>query len=298
MTPPAPPDAAPPAATPAAVSPLRSAGSLVRRVVTLGLAVLAGAALVGTGLRTALGVRETTAWVDRAAALQAEGTAFRAVPLLTDDELALLRRSLNARHVALGESLGVAPADSLGGPAHGLVRVDTVAFAVVLDGTHSDPLLTPDAARALKRVAAAFRDRLSRAGLPPYRIVATSLFRSAASQAALRRVNTNAAAGRSSHEFGTTFDLSYRRFEPELAAVYVSPRVPEFLRETVAWRSRARLVAAHARLAATYPARLDALLGRALIGLEDDGALVALRERNQTVYHVTAARRAAPVGHE
>jgi hypothetical protein len=55
----------------------------------------------------------------------------------------------------------------------------------------------------------------------------------------------------------------------------------------------ARLAREHARLAAEYPSRLDALLGRALVGLEDAGVLVVVRERNQAVYHVTVARRLA-----
>ena len=289
----------PPASTPAL--PTATTGVARRRaphraaVWAVRLAALAlVAATAGWAGRTWHGHRETTAWADRAAGVQAADAAFPAVALLTGMELARLRRSLNARHVALAESLGVAPAEALGVEVPGLVRLDTVAFAVVLDGTHSDPLLTPDGADALASVAARFQDELRRAGLPPYRPVATSLFRSSASQAALRRVNANAAAGRSSHEFGTTFDLSYRRFEPVPADVWVSPRVPDFLRERIAGRSRARIAAAHARLAAAYPSRLDALLGRALIGLEDDGALVALRERNQTVYHVTAARRTVP----
>jgi ribosomal protein S25 len=45
------------------------------------------------------------------------------------------------------------------------------------------------------------------------------------------------------------------------------------------------------RLAADYPSRLTAALGRALNELEDEGVLVVVRERRQPVYHVTLARR-------
>lgn len=177
----------------------------------------------------------------------------------------------------------------------GLVRADTLARVDALDGTYSDPLLTPDALAALDSVAGRFQAALGAAGAPPFRPVATSLFRSGASQAALRRVNANAAVGRSSHEFGTTFDLSYRRFRPHAAGVAagvaVSARVPRALRPAVQRAVGAAVAGEHARLAAEYPARFEALLGRVLIGLEDDGLVVALRETRQTVFHVSVARR-------
>lgn len=284
------PPALPPPPTPAVPSPApgRSAWAWARRAVAL--AALAGGAF--GAVQTVRGYRETAARADRAVG-HAE-TALRAVPLLTDAEVGLLRRSLNARHVALGESLGVAPPDLLGGAPPGLVRVDTLSSVLVLDGEFSDPLLTPDAAAALDLISDRFRDGLAGARLPPYRPVATSLLRSAESQAALRRVNANAAAGRSSHEFGTTFDLAYRRFEPVARVVAVAPRVPRPFRASVRRAVAARVAAEYARLAREYPSRLDAVLGRALIALEDGGVLVALRERNQAVYHVTGARRFPP----
>ena len=68
-------------------------------------------------MQTVRGARETMDRADRAA--ERTEAALLAVPLLTDAELALLRRSLNARHVALGEQLGVAPADTLGATPRG-----------------------------------------------------------------------------------------------------------------------------------------------------------------------------------
>lgn len=293
---------APPPAPPT-VPPRRAPWARLAFAVTA-LVLVAGVAWMA--VQTASGVRIADERVDRWAA--GSEAALRRVPLLTDAETALLRRSLNACHVALAESLGVAPPDTLGGSPAGLVRVDTLASARVLDGTHSDPLLTPDGARTLRLVAREFRTETVQAGVPPVRPVATSLLRSAASQAALRRVNANAAAGRSSHEYGTTFDLSYRRFEPVAPGVTVQPgespgfhgaqlvvpaRVPRLIRPLVR-EAVARRAARHAaRLVADYPSRYAALLGRAIIGLEDAGLLVALRESRQTVYHVTAARHAA-----
>lgn len=104
--------------------------------------------LVWLAAQTALGMRETRVVAEREIA-QAE-VALRDVPLLHPDEIARLRRSRNARHVALAESLGVEPPDRLSALPDGLVRVDTLASVVALDGTHSDPLLTPDGAHALR----------------------------------------------------------------------------------------------------------------------------------------------------
>ena len=228
--------------------------------------------------------------------------AFESIPLLSDDEVALLRRSRNARHVERAQALGVGPpdtraqADSLA-RRYGLVRVSTDSLYTVLPGRYSLPLLTPSAAASLDSVAVRFRDRLATRGLPPFRFAVSSLWRTGADQAALRGVNANAAADRSSHEYGTTYDITYNptRYSPAPDALppppRIDPRVPGAFEDAV----RARLVRAQAaaldRLAADYPSRLTAALGRALIELEDEGVLVVVRERRQPVYHVTLARR-------
>ncbi len=278
------PTAAPtPVPTPAP-TPAARRHALGRRLgAAIALALIAGMG-VWLGLQTSRGLKETTDWLDRDAAT-AEA-ALRRVPLLTDAEIALLRRSLNDRHVALAESLGLS--DSLGRTA--LVRVDTLRSVRALDGEHSDPLLTPAGAAALAVIADSFAVATQRAGVRPVRPVATSLLRTAASQAALRRVNANAATGTSSHEFGTTFDLSYRSFEALPVAVAVSARVPRPFRGLVRRSAEARADAEAGRLSAEYPSRYGALLGRVLIELEDAGAVVALREVRQPVFHVTAAR--------
>lgn len=228
--------------------------------------------------------------------------AFEAVPLLTDDEIALLRRSQNARHVELAQQLGVPPpatppaADSVA-RALGLARIQTDSLYTVLPARYSAPYLTPSAAASLDSIAVRFREKLSAAGLPPFRFAISSGWRSVADQAALRGANVNAAAGHSSHEYATTYDITYNptRYSPAPDALppppRVDPRVPEGLRSGV----RAALVEQQRedldRLAADYPSRLTALLGRALIELEDEGVIVTVRERRQPVYHTTVARR-------
>lgn len=264
------------------------------------LLALVTAAAVVVGVRTNRGIRATFAVQARVVA-EAEA-AFTSIPLLTDDELALLRRSRNARHVELAQTFGVGPpdtraeADSLGA-RYDFVTIETDSLYTVLPGQYSVPRLTPSAAASLDSVAVRFRRKLAQRGLPPFRFAVSSVWRTGADQAALRGGNVNAAAGRSSHEYGTTYDLTYNptRYSPAPDALPPPPRVddrvPGVLRDAV----RQRVVAAQRadldRLAADYPSRLTAALGRALIELEDEGVVAVVREERQPVYHVTVARR-------
>ena len=271
---------------------LRWVGLAVVVAVGIGVAVVAARALEGVEAMEA----SLATWESEAQA------AFEAVPLLTDDEVATLRRSRNARHVERAQALGVGPpdtraeADSLA-RRYGLVEIETDSLYVVLPGEYSLPLLTPSAAASLDSVAVRFRDRLATKGLPPFRFSVSSVWRTGADQAALRGVNANAAADRSSHEYGTTYDLTYNptRYSPAPDALRpppaVDPRVPGPFRAAVQDRMVEAERQALTRLAADYPSRLTALLGRALIELEDEGVLVVVRERRQPVYHVTLARR-------
>lgn len=224
---------------------------------------------------------------------------FEAIPLLTEEEKRLLRRSRNARHVALAESLGTPPIaakDSLRAvaEARGLVSVaGPNAYAEMAEATYSIPLLTPSAAASLDSIGARFHDRLREAGLPLYRVVATSLLRSTEDQTALRGRNVNAAAGHSSHEYGTTYDLHYRRFAYGGAGALAPPAPPDQLLDLGEASMRAAAEAmtaeAFAGYAEDYPSRLAALLGRVLIALEDEGVVVTVMERRQPVYHTTVA---------
>lgn len=268
---------------------------------TVGLLLLLSvAAVCYVGWRTVAGVQATlTAQDDVLAQVEA---AFRSVPLLSSTELAQLRRTRNARHVELARQLGIEPVgeraalDSVA-RADGLVRLESTEGYVAWDGQHSDPYVTPSAAASLDSITVQFHDRLSALGLPPYRFTVSSVLRSSEDQADLRGVNVNAAAGRSSHEFATTYDITYRRYEPSPDAALllppIDPRVPGLLHSAVTEALDARQREALDRFATDYPSRLDALLGRVLIALEDDGVLVTVRERGQPVYHTTVAAELA-----
>ena len=235
--------------------------------------------------------------------LTERATAFEAVPVLTEREEAQLRRSLNRVHVAHAQALGTEPVETrlaLEQEAirRALPRIDgSHPYAVAGSARYSIPVLTPDGAAMLDSIGTRFHAALDSAGLPRYRFTVTSALRSAEDQAALRGVNANAARGRSSHEYGTTVDISYRRFAftglGALAIPEPALSLPTFLDRLLMERARQRMEQAFDRAAATQAVRLQALLGRTLIALEDEGVLVTLMERRQPVFHTTVARALA-----
>lgn len=79
--------------------------------------------------------------------------------------------------------------------------------------THSAPYLTSAAAGELSAIAHAFRDSLSAHGLPQYRIIVTSVLRTGSDVRRLRRSGNVNASDDSAHCYGTTFDISYVRYD-------------------------------------------------------------------------------------
>lgn len=77
--------------------------------------------------------------------------------------------------------------------------------------THSCPYLVPDAAKLLMDICVSFRDSLESKGMTPYKVVLTSLTRTDEDVKKLTKRNVNASHN-SAHCYGTTFDISWRRF--------------------------------------------------------------------------------------
>ena len=80
------------------------------------------------------------------------------------------------------------------------------------DLTHSIPFLVPSAAQLLNDISLNFRDSLYSKELPLYRLFVTSVTRTDDDMGGLRRRNGNASEN-STHRFGTTFDISWKRFD-------------------------------------------------------------------------------------
>ena len=104
--------------------------------------------------------------------------------------------------------------------------------------THSKAFLNNRAKTVLERIAT---------------ITVTSLTRSEESQASLRRVNSNAAKGESSHNYGASFDLSYTKFNNKYS------------------------------YSKTHRDNLEAILKQ----LQDDGKIYYIKEYRQHCFHVT-----------
>ena len=112
------------------------------------------------------------------------------------------------------EAIGIRPIHTLADAYHTtrpMVHIVSNEYYLVDSLTHSLPFLVPEAARLLKRIGANFIDSLGSRGADGYRIKVTSLLRTPATVKRLRRVNVNATDS-STHQFGTTFDLSYVKF--------------------------------------------------------------------------------------
>jgi hypothetical protein len=270
-------------------------------IVIIGLILLGGLAATLFALRQ-LEERRAIVEAERvrfAGYLVQRDAIFKELSALTAAEQALLRRSRNADHVARGRSLGVTPIarrdeveDRVG--EMNLVRLEGTPGYWVSRLTHSHPYLTPDGVAVLDTISVRFQARLAGHGLPAFRYNVTSVLRTQQDQARLRGVNVNAAAGTSSHEYGTTFDVHYRRFayagdsrsEIELA---LGPLPYPFLYDEFARELREF----YELMARRYPTVIGAELGRTLIEMETAGYVLAIRERLQPVYHMTVNRRLA-----
>lgn len=77
--------------------------------------------------------------------------------------------------------------------------------------THSIPYLVPKAAKLLVEIGLNFRDSLFKKKIPPYKLVITSVTRSIDDNVRLSKRNFNVSQN-SAHCYGTTFDISWRRF--------------------------------------------------------------------------------------
>lgn len=221
--------------------------------------------------------------------------ALRPVPLLRPAEEARLRTHLNAAHVARARALGVRPADEAELEAYveqgRLVRLEPAnEYWIVRERAQPRAYVTPDVPPLLEEIAERFQARLAELDIPPYRIEITSVLRTAAEQAALRQRNPNAAAGVSSHEFGTTLDIAYESFAPPL-------ELPDGIVADgpAGMRTDLERVAAMAFevIGSRKSREMQAFLGHVLIGLQAEGHVLVILERLQPVYHITVGRRLA-----
>ena len=230
--------------------------------------------------------------------------ALAPVPLLTADARRDLRRHLNAAHLASAREHGVGAVEDSAAVARlavagALVPLeDTTGHWVVRELDHSLGFVTPDTRAMLVEIGQRFHQRLDSLGIPRFRFEVSSVLRTSALQAELRRGNSNASRGTSSHEHGTTVDIAYNAFSPP------APEAPS-MRALVGSAARDARLAGLAIASATKALRdvagertaeLKAIMGEVLREMQSEGKLRALHERAQPVYHITVAApyRATP----
>lgn len=92
-----------------------------------------------------------------------------------------------------------------------LVEIKECEWYDVDSLTHSIPFLVPKASELLDTLGAVFLDSLDCKGLNPNKIIVTSVLRTQRDVKRLRRSNSNASSN-SCHAYGTTFDISWKRF--------------------------------------------------------------------------------------
>lgn len=122
---------------------------------------------------------------------------------------------LNDTHLVAAKALGISPIENreeAGRMTRSLKMVNTCATYRVDSLTHSIPYLVPRANALLEVLAEGFMDSLANKGLNPYRIIVTSVLRTDSDVKRLRRGNINATSN-SAHRYGTTFDVSWKRFD-------------------------------------------------------------------------------------
>lgn len=121
----------------------------------------------------------------------------------------------NKYQYAAAERLGLKPLTSVGASyftSRPVVHVVSNSYYTIDSLTHSFPYLVPEAELLLRDIGRGFIDSLASRGADSYRIMVTSLLRTPQTVKRLRRVNRNAVDS-STHQFGTTFDISFTRFD-------------------------------------------------------------------------------------
>lgn len=122
---------------------------------------------------------------------------------------------LNPVHLEAAKANGIRPIasrDAAEGLGERLTQLATCEVYHLDSLTHSLPYLVPKANTLLNTIGRNFLDSLTSKGLNPNKIIVTSVLRARSDVKRLRRGNVNASAN-SAHCYGTTFDVSWKRYK-------------------------------------------------------------------------------------
>lgn len=120
----------------------------------------------------------------------------------------------NYLQMSSAQKLGIEPIQDLASAyfmKRPIVKVTSNEYYQIDSLRHSIPYLVPEAAILLEDIGRNFNDSLKGRGGDSYKIKVTSLLRTPETVSRLRRVNVNATDS-STHQYATTFDISYTNF--------------------------------------------------------------------------------------
>ena len=180
------------------------------------------------------------------------------------DDYAGTFSDLNPQHLATAREIGIPSCQDRNAAtrrADELVYIGDNPYFHVRPLNYSIPYLVPRAATLLEEIGHSFLDSLTNKGYAFQQLVITSVLRTDADVAQLRKRNRNAAAA-SAHSFGTTFDISYVHFLP--------------------------LVAPSQHLRSADPYTLKCILAEVLRDQRRNGTCYVKYEVHQSCFHVTA----------
>lgn len=169
---------------------------------------------------------------------------------------------LQELHLEAAEANGVGPLETRADTVRyedELVRIPSELEIYKVDELkHSMPLLVPKAATLLSDICLNFRDSLISKKMPLYKPIITSIMRTDDDVKGLSKRNRNASEN-SVHRYGTTFDISWTRFEKVSQA-----------------DQRTR-----------DDGQLKAILGQVLHDLRERDRCYVKHERKQACFHIT-----------
>lgn len=169
---------------------------------------------------------------------------------------------LHELHIVSAISNGITPMlskDDTLNRMNELVRLpDELELYKTYQLTHSVPFVVPSAAKLLMDISLNFRDSLYSKHLPLHRLFLTSVTRTDDDISGLTKRNINA-SDNSAHRYGTTFDISWKRFDPLDVDT----------------------------LHQTAPERLKLVLAQVLFDLKNQQRCYVKHERKQACFHIT-----------
>ena len=170
----------------------------------------------------------------------------------------------NATHLEAAQAVGIRPCaneEELRKQKARMRKIRTCHNYMVDELEHSLPYLTTNAAEELNRIGEGFADILERNGCPHYRFIVTSVTRTDASVRNLQRSGNINATSNSAHRYGTTFDITYRRFDK-------NDRSADYMTED----------------------NLKLVLGQVLLNEQRAGRIYVKYEYKQACFHITSRR--------